>query len=71
MTIENTTPAQNRIMGQNGRAGQTRRAAILALLGGTAITLAACGKRPGTLRIPPGDDDVVSRNSYPPQEDDL
>ncbi|HCI45955.1 MAG TPA: hypothetical protein DFI00_01540 [Rhodospirillaceae bacterium] len=48
-----------------------RRALLFTALSGVALTLAACGKRPGSLKIPPQDNGVVSRNSYPPQEDDL
>jgi|OM-RGC.v1.035602813 hypothetical protein len=48
-----------------------RRLAIPMLLLGTGLTVAACGKKPGSLRIPPDDAGSTDRNSYPPQDDDL
>ena len=48
-----------------------KRLAGPSLLLGTGLVLAACGKKPGTLRIPPNKAGTVSRNTYPPQDDDL
>ncbi|MEO0393047.1 MAG: hypothetical protein AAF213_07360 [Pseudomonadota bacterium] len=54
----------------------SRRQALRQLVGpavllGAAATVAACGKKPGTLRIPPDEQGNTARNNYPPQDDDL
>ncbi|MBV6632025.1 MAG: hypothetical protein KI792_03215 [Alphaproteobacteria bacterium] len=48
-----------------------RFASMLLLFAALGVAVSACGKRPGTLEIPAGEDGEVSRNSYPPPEDDL
>jgi len=51
---------------------QIRRYSLtILLLAAFGLGLSACGKKPGTLEIPPHKDGVTSRNPYPPQQDDL
>lgn len=56
----------------SGRLPPILRLLVLGLLL-TALGsgLAACGKKPGQLRMPPHDDGTTTRNSYPPPQDDL
>lgn len=68
--VDHNTDTDERREGTSRRQ-LLRRLAVPMLLLGTGLTLAACGKKPGTLRIPPDENGNVNRNTYPPQDDDL
>lgn len=66
MAEDNTLPSSG-----TSRRDLLRRLAVPMLLLGTGLTLSACGKKPGSLRIPPDDDGNTDRHKYPAQDDDL